>query len=87
MQREKSPANHLLTQIPSPVSEKDKKKKLFAEFHPKNLCFNEVYDKNSGIPSTFQKFMSYKPKNLFEWKEEVQKQKYDKPVTLKIGLR
>jgi hypothetical protein len=31
--------------------------------------------------------MSYKPKNLFEWKEEVQKQKYDKPVTLKIGLR
>ena len=28
-----------------------------------------------------------RPKNFFEWKEEVGKQRYDKPITDKIGAR
>jgi hypothetical protein len=54
MQREKSPANHLLTQIPSPVSEKDKKKNFLLNFTPKICVLMKFMIKTQGFHRLFK---------------------------------
>jgi len=43
--------------------------------------------RTSDEVTAFNQMAMAKPKNFFEWKEDISLQKYDKPITGKIGFR
>lgn len=67
----------------------NKKSLLYENFEQKSNLFSKI-EPNNEIPQKVNIFTnslsrSYKPKIFFEWKEDKEKQSYDKPITSKVG--
>ena len=85
-----TPMNQFTSILPPPTLRKEPKRMfLFDNLQPEKSIYSvgdfkhNVITKEEAIKNN--EGLSYKPKIFFEWKEEINKQGYDKPITSKIG--
>jgi len=75
----------------STLRQDQKRSFLFDKEQPKRSVLSIGDYRHNVLTSqeanTYQSNLSTKPKNLLEWKEDVNRQKYDKPVATKVGQR
>ena len=94
MQRESNsvPPSKLKNMKPPPFLRQEQKRMILVEDSQPEKSLYSLGDFRHDVRTLdevqrFNQDAHARPKNFFEWKEEVGKQRYDKPITDKIGAR
>lgn len=95
MQRESAssvPVNHGRNFKPPPFLRGEQKRMILVQDNQPEKSLFSLGDfrhdlRTTDEVNTYNQTAVAQPKNFFEWKEDVGKQRFDKPVTEKIGVR
>jgi hypothetical protein len=86
------PPNHMKNMKPPPFLRQEQKRMILVEENQPEKSLFSLGDFRHDVRTldevnTFNRAALPRPKNFFEWKEDVSRQKYDKPLTEKVGAR